>query len=504
MTPHQSIAEAKIARDEGRVGSALDLFVKAVSTERSGYKELHDAGLFALGVMKNLRGLESLYEDHRRQFNLSPDECPAAVPGTKFGDEGWRFAFDCLTRADSDPGVPLDWIEDLADALAERGQIREALQWRHRVSRHQTFRPANHTAIAVLLERLGELEQAAQEYRGVLAELPDDPAALLGLAFVEERLGLVVETREFDFLISRLSGGAESLPAASLVGRTVHLTWAAVRRGTPRLASAVRAKLRDAAAALARSFPNHSGALINEGLAAVLDGERALARSKFLRARLLRQAFPEHSSTRSADDDALLNAARWADAFVLDPASDPNAPIVRPSDPVRLALAEAHQMWLEGELFAAMSAYAVAMRHRHVTSLPMRYEIIGGHKVLEHGGVFYAVPRDVAEFSIINGKVYRLKGKAHHLQRRVPPFIVATAFRLAGWLHSAGRKVRRTIVRVAAPRVRSARRLLIRSAYQVASWTWPLYAVRDYVTAPTRAELLDAIAAKQKPGSSQR
>lgn len=492
--------EAKVARDQGRIAQALNLYAKATAVMPTAHEVCYEAGTFALEVNRNLAGLDELYDRHRKNFGLSAEECPVRVAGTKLGPEGWEFGIDCLTRANAFPVVPAEWHETLADALASRGRLSQALQWRRRLNRRDPMRRGNRLTMARLCEALGSLEDAARQYEELLNRWPDDPESILGLTWIQEQLGQVVETaRLVDLFESawREASAVDVGPPEMVAGRVLRVVWAAAKRGSKRLPTDARHKLRELGQALRARHPGHPTCLLAEGYVRLIDGEAIVARQKFLLASLAIAGGVVIRTNSPPHDAALHDALHWARALLVDPGlDDPQEGPLPSFDAAALERVHAHEMWAAGQMIAAMSGYATALRLHHVANVPLQYEIRGEYKVLFHEGLFYAVPRKVSEFTIIDGKVYRLKGRARDSERRLPPWLIDLAYWIAGALHCAGRHVGplRTASRPVVRFGQFVRRIWSHPmAARAKRLVWMVYAVKGVVVATSLEQLITLI-----------
>ncbi|HXF54900.1 MAG TPA: hypothetical protein VNK52_12320 [Hyphomicrobiaceae bacterium] len=105
--------------------------------------------------------------------------------------------------------------------------------------------------------------------------------------------------------------------------------------------------------------------------------------------------------------------------------------VPQPAESAHSNLAHARACWRRGDRIAALKAYLAAVEPYKVTAIPQRYEVCGDYKVLQHvDGRFYAIPRRVIEFTIIDGTVYRLTGMARTSGRALPPWVIAAGLRL--------------------------------------------------------------------------
>lgn len=433
---------ARAARSQGRIAQALDFYVRATAFIPVGNDLAHEAGMFALDVNRNLAALEEIYDRHRRSFGLSVEECPVRVPGTKIGTEGITFGIDCLLTASARGGVPGEWYESLADALERSGQPHQALQWRRVLSRRETMRRVNRLAIARLHEELGSLHDAAKEYDEMLDMWPDDPEVEMGMRWLRERrpqpLQDAVPIDPLEWVQNpRPTADAETPERAA--GRVLHVVWAAVKRGAKRLPSGAREQLGRMERALSARYATHPTCQIIEGYLALLDGNTITARKKFLMASVGLASGRSLASNTPSYDAALHDAMHWARIVLLNPDAYPHDGALPPIDAAALERAHAHYLWTAGDIIAAMNRYAGVLRPYHVSNPALHYDIRGGYKILFHEGLFYAVPRTVSEFTIIDGKVFRLAGHARGSRQLLPPWLIDLAYRIAGAVRAAGR-----------------------------------------------------------------
>jgi hypothetical protein len=93
-----------------------------------------------------------------------------------------------------------------------------------------------------------------------------------------------------------------------------------------------------------------------------------------------------------------------------------------------LAREQARILLQEGKAGDALPKYAESMRGYYVTDVPTQYELVGDHKLVLHDQCYYVLPRDVQEFMIFEGTVYRLTGIGRHTRRHVPAWLIALLF----------------------------------------------------------------------------
>ncbi len=491
-------SEANIARDQGRIARALSLYAKATAVSPSP-EASYEAGNFALDVSHGVAGLRDLYQRHRRSFGLSVEECHDAVLKTLLGQEGLQFGIDRLTQANAFPGVPVEWHELMADVLAARGQLHQALQWRRLAHRRDPARHANQLAIAGLCEALGMVEDAARAYDRILDRWPGDPDAILALTGIRERSGTGVDEARLVELFKAAwrepSPGNKNTEheAADLVAcRLLQLVWAVARRGSRRMPAEARQRLPILVQKLAASHPHHPATHLAEGYMAWIDGHATVARQKFL-ATSLAIASGAVLKTGSPECDAALDeAVQWARVLVTDSGArllpESRRPVI---DTAALERAHARETWATDGMLTAMPMYSASLRLHYVRSVPLQYEIRGDYKVLWHEGLFYAVPRRVSEFTIIDGRVFRLKGRARSSRQPLPPRLLDLAYRL--------RALRRAALATMA--LRQLARLgrfagstwLRRMASRATRLSWMRYGVRGVLVATTSQELFALI-----------
>jgi hypothetical protein len=107
-----------------------------------------------------------------------------------------------------------------------------------------------------------------------------------------------------------------------------------------------------------------------------------------------------------------------------------------------LAREQARALLAEGKAGDALSKYAASLTSYHVTDVPMQYELVGNHKLVLHEQCYYVVPRDIQEFMISEGIVYRLAGIGRHSTRRLPPWLFALLFPCVSLLRRLKTKAR--------------------------------------------------------------
>ncbi len=479
--------EANSARAQGQLARALTLYGKAMASHAADHETAYEAGLFAIEMNQRLAGVAHLYDRHRASFLLPALGWTDRVGGTKLGPDGERFGLECLTRATAFPGVPADWLETMSSVLVRRGELDAALQWRQRLNRRDTLRLTNRLAMARLYEELGRFDDALRHYCEIRATWPRDPESTIAWLWLEERQGRAIEIPA-DPMFAPVHADEHVLEA---YGRVLHVIWTASRRGPHRVPAIVCRRLVDLVHSLCAKCPNHPGSLLAEGYLALFNDEFSTARRKFVLVSLAVEGGVDLATNNPAYDSVLHDALHWARVILADPAAvRPTDQRLPPIDRANLLSAHAHEMWCTDEKFSAMGTYAEALGRHHVAAAPLRYEIRGAYKVLFHEGRYYAVPRTVSAFTIIDGRVYRLGGRSHHGHRRVPPWIAGFAYWAVGRLGMSGRSgfvyrgIRRALGWHLFERFRSS---YVGTAARRLAWTF--YQVKGVLVSRTREQL---------------
>jgi hypothetical protein len=516
-------SEANAARDQGRIERALRLYAGATALPVSPQAS-HDAGMFVLQAARNLEGVEDLYDRHYTNLGLTGEAGAGSITGRLVGGDNAEFALDRLTQANTFPGVPAQWQEDLADALVSRGQQRQALQWRRLLHRRDPSRFENELAVARLCEVLGQLDDAGRQYGDMLYRWPDDPNIVFGLTWVQEQLGRRIDTVRLDRVFTAASLGLPDAdtdadadtaaddeemfyasavldpagePPERVAGRVVRVVWAGVRRGPKGLTAGARSAIGKLVRALGRHLPRHPTTLLAQGYWAYLEGDEAAARPRLLSVSLALDGGASLGTGLPACDAALHDATHWARALVAGGGSRRFGGGTLPAvDTAALGWAHSREVWSTDGLLASLPMYSAALRAHHVQAVPLQYEIRGNYKVLHHDGLFYAIPKSVPEFRIINGQVFRLQGRARSSTRLLPPWVVDLGYRVRGTWREL--KARRGLIGWTARRAGGVFQTIYAGwGRGVAAWaermTWKKYGVKGVLVAPTPQELFHQI-----------
>jgi len=491
-------SQADAARDRGRIAQALVLYRQAVDTSPCA-EACFEAAMYALEVSRDLVGVDFLFRAHRRAYGLATEECRFSAMEELVGADGLQFGLDCLTRANLFEDVPIEWHERLADVLVSYGQLHQALQWRRVVQRRHPERQANRLAIARLCETLGQLEEAVREYRQILEQSPGDPEAVLGLTFLQEHLGVRMDDGLLRALFDACGSGSprgdtDGAPASS-AARSLRLVFAATRRGLSRIPAEARQRLPAVVQSACDACPDDEAAYLADGYRLWLDGEWTAARRKFVAASAALEARTSSTPHAAARDPAVDEAVHWARVLLTEPRQKFAAGVrlmqdsrLPAFDGALLERKHAGEMWRRQGLLPAMSKYASALRAHHVTAVPMQYDLRGDYKVIWHEGFFYAIPRSIREFTIIEGRVYRVKGGARSSTRQLPPWVVSLARRFV-WLRRSrfARGLARPVRRFA--RALGAGRVVRPLAQVCVRALWLRYTVRGVLMARTPHEI---------------
>jgi hypothetical protein len=494
-------AKVEAAERAGQISKAATLCASIAEAEPGDGQLLHDTGFFILALNRNLAGLKALNDGHRNRFALTAEQFPIPVPLMPIGREGWVLAQECLLLASLREPERALWQNSLAEALELSGLAGQALHWRRNIARLQPDWRGNMLALGRLLEALGPPAAAARHYEMMLERWPADAEVLLRLA---PALELSAAPQKAAAIYLRLQ--AEIDRAANTTPRTwarlvLPLAWAAARVGLSSSAASLTRALATQAQAVAAALPEDVPARLVEGYAALLRGDRAQARRCFAAASYLAQCVPPQASDARSQIETLGDPLACARAFLVESSTTLSSEArAVPAGSAELARVHARCAWGRGEKIASLQSYLAAVDPYLVPTLALEYEFYGGYKVLYHAenGQFLAVPRHVAEFTIIDGAVYVVTGMARLSRRRLPPWVVGVALRLRGWAGSLARTLpvpRRAgrivnIVVLAFLRNDAAQRAL----HVLATLSWRHYLVRGVLVADRLETLLELIA----------
>ena len=420
-------ASAKLARDRGLVARPLSLFVEA--TEFAPLMVYLDAAEFALTLNRSLERLAPIYQRHARSFGLAADAYPIYLPGTKIGPEGWEFVLNSLLAANVTAPDRLDVQEKIADLLEERGRFGEALVWRHGVEAADPERYGNSMAIGRLLAKSGHLADAEAQYLRIEAQTPHNVEVLLRLSSIlregeKPKLLSVVDRIDRELTL------AESGPELDQQVFFLRLVLEIVRQWPIAPSHELLQCLRRRCDRLLVADQSASSNLLADALLAFIETSFAVsARPRLCKATIEveRAATSIHVPDTAAE--TVAEAANYARVLISHPGfpSREREPLPPVNDSV-LAREQARTLLDEGKAGDALPKYAASLRAYHVTDLPTQYELVGDHKLVLHERRYYVFPRDVQEFMIWEGTVYRLTGIGRHTKRHVPAWLIALLF----------------------------------------------------------------------------
>jgi hypothetical protein len=423
-------ASAKVARDRGLIARPLSLFVEA--TELAPLVVYLDAAEFALRLNRSLERLTPIYQRHAQSFGLAPDTYPIYLPGNKIGPEGWEFVLNCLLAAKVTAPNRLDVQEKIADVLEERGRFGEALAWRHGVEAADPQCYCNSMAIGRLLAKTGHLADAEARYFRLEAQRPHNIEVLLHLASVlsereNPKLPSVVDRIDRELSIARTSFDDQQVFFLRLV-----LEMARQWPSPP--SRELLQRLRKRCDELLVLHQPGAWNLLADALLAFVESNFAVsARARVCKATLAveRAATGIHLPEKAAE--TVAEAANYAQVLISHPEFPSRECEPLPAvDAALLAREQARMLLDEGKAGDALPKYAASLKAHYVTDVPMQYEVVGDHKLVLHGQCYYAFPRDVQEFMIWEGTVYRLTGIGRHTRRRVPAWLISLLFPYVG------------------------------------------------------------------------
>jgi hypothetical protein len=175
-----------------------------------------------------------------------------------------------------------------------------------------------------------------------------------------------------------------------------------------------------------------------------------------------------------------------------------------PTGAAELARAHARQAWSRAERIASLQCYLASVEPYKMSVIPQQYELCSDYKVLHHvDGRYYAIPRHVAEFTIIDGAVYILTGMARLSPRKLPPWVFAGALRWRAWARlaiSAVPVLRPAVGRARAVALALSRTAAVRHLLQAAARVgWRRYRVQGVLVADRLEILLDLIEGARSP-----
>jgi hypothetical protein len=143
------------------------------------------------------------------------------------------------------------------------------------------------------------------------------------------------------------------------------------------------------------------------GFIGIAEHDDAATRTSFLTALLLAQQ-PELKE-RCDPSELKERCDPWSLAFaqacLLDHSDVGTSRLILPIDPVKLASTRAAALLSHGAIMPALNEYGSAVSPLLVQRLPHNYSIFNGYKIVFFKNQFYAVPKNVRDFSILRGRV---------------------------------------------------------------------------------------------------
>jgi tetratricopeptide (TPR) repeat protein len=477
---------ATAARDGGEVARALALYDGLFQGHPPASEPYYEAGDFFFSLICRLAGVRRLYRDHCAAYSVPPPQ-PATLT-TKlpvadvFLEYGQRLpVIEAYLGADSQAPHRPQQQRRLAEICGYLGDQQQALDWQQRaanVSAHED----DLLAVGRILEERGSSAAALAQYREVLSRWPDNPEALLRSISIRYASGDTTAAEELFEALGRIVHAEDSAFCRADVLCAV--AWKAV--GVPGLsATPVWSKIERWIRTTARLAPSYFPAKLAEGfinLPIAPDAARdALALASYLAS--LPEVIVENE--RIALNETVWNALSAARIFL----SRGVLPFSSANDTVnenRLRSAHVRSLSAGGKVMdALMEAGAVAAANLPA-SIPQSYEIHHGYKIVLDSGRYYAVPKNVSEFRIVRGTVYRIPPGAHTARLRVPRVFVRSARRILAALRPLGGRVYRA-ARPLLGELRPLRRLAHRAINLILS----AYVVPGVMSAESRAAILE-------------
>jgi hypothetical protein len=435
-------ANAKLACERGLVGRPLSLFVEAA--ERAPLMVYLDAAEFSLRLNRSLERLTPIHQRHARSFGLAPDTYPIYLPGTKIGPEGWEFVLNCLLAANVTAPSRLDVQEKIANVLEERGRFGEALAWRRGVEVADPESHGNAMAIGRLLAKSGHLADAEAHYLRIEAQSSHNVEVLLRLSSIlqgegdKSKLLYIVDRIDREFSLAEKSSGIDS--ERFLLGLVLEI----VRQRTLSPPLELLQRLRRRCDKLLEAGQPSLPIVLTDALLALVESDFAVS----ARRRLCKATIAAEHSANSVDipeksAEPIAEAVNYARALISHPEfpSREREPLPAVNAAV-LAREQARALLDEGKARDGLLKYAASLKPYYVADVPTQYELVGDHKLVLHEQCYYVFPRDIQEFMIWEGTVYRLTGIGRHTRRRIPAWLIILLFPYVGMFRNLKAKAR--------------------------------------------------------------
>lgn len=410
---------ASQARASGQISRALELFPLVLASFPPAGEPFHEAADLGSALNQNLAGVGRLYAAHCADMGIVQQECPPWIRLERLLREARYSVVDNLLSAlKFDGQSPTAWLQ-IAQALRAVG--RADLAWPH-LRRAIQFGPNSATDsldISRLLATFDGIEDAREHHKRLTERWRADAESLLRRISADEEPSQAPGTAEF---------GAKPLPLeyadlVEIADQLVALTHRALVLKLSEHAKAPAADVLEAAAGLVTRLPGYGPAHLAVGLAALGAGDAGRARRCFATASLLceQAGFP---AGPAAAGNGLGMALATARACLLDPAEPSVAHYTAPAvDDRLLKFTHARALRSEGDAFAALSLCDDAVASYFVRQTPMSYEFYKGYKILAYESHYYAVPRSVHEFIIIDGVVCKPSRAEQYARIRLPRWV---------------------------------------------------------------------------------
>jgi tetratricopeptide (TPR) repeat protein len=435
-------ASAKVACDQGLVARPLWLFVQA--TELASPAVNLDAAEFALNLNRNLERLAPIYQRHARSFGLAEDAYPIYLPETKIGPEGWEFVLNCLLAANVSAPSRLDIQDQIADLLEERGRLGEALAWRNGIEVTDLSSLGNSMAIGRLLAKTGHIADAVAHYRRINAQRPDNAEVLLRLVSIysaeKEKSNLLAAVDRID----RALAVAEKRSDAEYQAFFLGLVLAIVRQWPISPSRELLHRLRRRCDRLLLTDQSSVCVLFADALLGLVESDFGRsARPRLCKATIEVERAKTATDIPTKAAETVAEAANYARVLISHPGFPGREREPLPAvNAAVLAREQARTLLGEGKAGDALPKYAASLKSYHVTDVPTQYELVGNHKLVLHEQCYYLIPRDVQEFMIWEGTVYRLTGIGRHTRRHIPGWLISLLFPCVSPLRNLRTKAR--------------------------------------------------------------
>jgi len=431
---------ASQARANGQISRALELFSAALAATPQAGELYSEAANLGSALSANLAGVSKLYAAHCADMGLEYHECPA------------RSRHDRLLRETRYSVVENRLFAIRFDASSRTVRL-QAAQALHTVGRDDLAWPHLWGAI-----QLGPNSyQESLNTAWLLAAIDGiDDASLqceeFSMRWRSEVAGLLFRINSAEDAAGSLQANTHLRPfdrpdLVEMADHLVELAHMALVLKLPERSKARAVEVLDAASRLAARLPGYGPAYLAVGLAALMAGDARRARRYFATASLVCEQ-AGLSAEPSGASDRLTMALATARACLTDPSEPSVKQYTAPSvDDRLLKFAHARALRSEGSAFAALDRCGDAVAGYFVRQTPISYEFYKGYKILAHEGQYYAVPRQVHEFTIIDGVVCKPSRAAQYARFSLPRWILDLLRRMGGKWGRATWSLLRTIRR---------------------------------------------------------